>query len=155
MEVTLLRTKLINVAEIYVGVTEATGKNDGRQVLQFQKSVGLKSGAGWCAAFVAFCHKVLNIVCPNTGYCPNWFTDNVIYRQNSLHKKGFDPRPGQVIGEISGARIGHVSFLVKKIDKDHYLKIGGNETNGVRKSIIHIRDIWAVSDYVGVKELIK
>ena len=35
-----------------IGVREATGKNDGKQVEQYLKAVKLNKGYAWCAAFV-------------------------------------------------------------------------------------------------------
>ena len=43
------------IAETYtsqIGVREATGRNDGKQVELYLKSVGLGKGYAWCAAFV-------------------------------------------------------------------------------------------------------
>ena len=46
------------IAETYtsqIGVREATGRNDGKQVEQYLKSVGLGKGYAWCSAFVRWC----------------------------------------------------------------------------------------------------
>lgn len=49
-----LPTKAVAVATTYVGVEEATGRNDGPQVERFLRYVGLAKGNPWCAAFVVF-----------------------------------------------------------------------------------------------------
>ena len=46
------------IAETYtsqIGVREATGRNDGKQVELYLKSVGLGKGYAWCSAFVRWC----------------------------------------------------------------------------------------------------
>jgi len=44
----------VTEASKHIGVKETTGKNDGKEVQQYLKSVGLGKGYAWCAAFVRY-----------------------------------------------------------------------------------------------------
>jgi len=46
---------LLNTARAEVGVVEEGGANRGQRVELYQRSVGLKPGDPWCAAFVNWC----------------------------------------------------------------------------------------------------
>lgn len=52
-----LSDELIIEAGNQLGVTEATGHNDGPAVETFLKAVGLGKGNPWCMAFVYWCAK--------------------------------------------------------------------------------------------------
>ena len=52
-----LQNEIINQAGTQLGVTEATGHNDGPAVESYLKSVGLSKGYAWCMAFVYWCAK--------------------------------------------------------------------------------------------------
>lgn len=52
---------LITTAGSQLGVTEATGHNDGPAVESYLKSVGLGKGYAWCMAFVYWCAKQVSI----------------------------------------------------------------------------------------------
>lgn len=153
-KVTELRQKLIEVAESQVGIKESSGKNDGISILKFQKSVGIGAYAAWCAAFVGWCHAEIKIPYPVTGVAANWFNTNVVYKKGANRVNEFIPKKGQVAGEGYGSRITHISIIVKKWDSYHYLTIGGNETNSVRKRVKETKYILRVADHVGHEEYI-
>ena len=154
-DITLLRGKIIDLANSQVGIKEATGNNDGKDILKYQKAAGLKSGMAWCAAFATWCHEELNIPNPKSGRAADWFKTNLVYRKGLSRINTFEPRAGQVAAETNGTRISHISIIERRVDKLHYITIGGNETNSVRKAIKKETDIWAVADYVGYKEILK
>lgn len=52
-----LADEIIKQAGSQLGVTEATGHNDGQAVETYLKSVGLGKGYAWCLAFVYWCTK--------------------------------------------------------------------------------------------------
>ena len=52
-----LANEIINQAGSQLGVTEATGHNDGPSVEAYLKTVGLGKGYPWCMAFVYWCAK--------------------------------------------------------------------------------------------------
>ena len=47
------KNDIVNIAERYLGVREV-GNNRGKMVEKFQRSVNLKPGSPWCAAFVRY-----------------------------------------------------------------------------------------------------
>lgn len=49
--------ELVKMAGSQLGVTEATGHNDGPAVEKYLASVGLGKGYAWCMAFVYWCAK--------------------------------------------------------------------------------------------------
>lgn len=157
---TLLRAKVIKLAESQLYVREATGHNDGTQVERYLKSVDLRRGDAWCAAFMSWLHLELNIPNPESGYSPNWFRNNLVFKQGQKRIIPFVSRPGQVIGLWIPAknRIGHVGMITGET-KLHYLTIEGNtnsmgsdEGDGVYRKIRKKESIYAISDFVGWKE---
>lgn len=50
-----IRQRVIEIYTSQVGVREKTGKNDGKEVEAYLKTVGLGKGYAWCAAYVKYC----------------------------------------------------------------------------------------------------
>jgi hypothetical protein len=72
--------KAVELAEGFVGTTEAGGENRGAQVERFLASAGLPPGQPWCAAFVRHClekaARFLNAGLdglPDSGWCPAYY----------------------------------------------------------------------------------
>jgi hypothetical protein len=152
-EVTLLRQKLIAFELSKVGIKEKTGNNDGPDVKKILASVGLKEGNPWCAAGQSFCHIALNIPNPESGYSPDWFRANVVYRKGAERISPFVFRGGEVTGYWIPAkgRIGHVGMARKQIGFDVYTT-EFNYNNRVMNVLRSYWDIYIVSDFVGWKE---
>ncbi len=94
-----------------VGVKEATGHNDGVQVEAYLASVHLKKGNPWCAAFLAWCMDGCGVIHPVSGYCPDWFRGELVYKR-SVSGSIENLQQGDVFGiwfENLG-RIAHVGF---------------------------------------------
>jgi hypothetical protein len=176
-EVIQLRKQLIKIAESQVGIRELTGNNDGPQVEQYLKSVGLGKGYPWCVAFVIWCHKQLNIQIPVTGWSPALFPRNVVYHRWHKRIREWNPRGGEVFGKYynSKGRIAHAGIIREKFGK-HFHTIEGNtsligailekmyltqrekdemDRNGiwVAHKIRKPEDIYIAADYVGDKEI--
>lgn len=157
-----LRQKVIKLAESQLYVREETGKNDGKDVVKYLKSVNLRKGDAWCAAFISWLHIQYNIPNPESGYSPNWFRNNLVYHKKQPRITQFVSRPAQVIGLWIPAknRIGHVGLIVSE-NKLHYNTIEGNtntfgsdEGDGVYRKIRKKESIYAISDFVGWKEFL-
>ena len=157
---TELRQKVVKLAESQLYVREETGKNDGKDVVKYLRSVDLKKGDAWCAAFISWLHIENNIPNPESGYSPDWFKNNLVYYKNQKRITTFVSRPAQVIGIWIPAkgRIGHVGMIVSET-KLHYNTIEGNtnsvgsdEGDGVYRKIRKKETIYAISDFVGWKE---
>lgn len=157
---TELRQKVVKLAEEQLYVRELTGKNDGVEVVKYLKSVNLRKGDAWCAAFISWLHIQYSIPNPESGYSPNWFRNNLVYHKKQPRMTPFVSRPGQVIGLWIPAknRIGHVGMIVSE-NRLHYNTIEGNtnsmgsdEGDGVYRKIRRKESIYAISDFVGWKE---
>lgn len=150
-----LRQKVQSIYLSQVGVREATGKNDGPQVEAYLRSVGLKKGNPYCAAFVHWCLSQLNIKCPKSGFCPDWFKSNLIYKRGGKLYSGAYP-VGSIFGIYFQAkkRIAHVGFINGEQGK-FVLTVEGNtnaqgsrDGNGVFKRLRPKLSLFAISDYI-------
>ena len=157
------RQAIVKLAESQLYVREETGHNDGKDVVKYLKSVNLRKGDAWCAAFISWLHLDMGIPNPESGYSPNWFRNNLVYHKNHKRITPFVSRPGQVIGLWIPAkgRIGHVGMIVSET-RLHYNTIEGNtnsfgsdEGDGVYRKIRKKESIYAVSDFVGWKEFLE
>jgi len=109
-----------------IGVREATGRNDGKQVELYLKSVGLGKGYAWCAAFVkwTFDHcgiktsiNAMALSADRPGY--------YVYFKGIRIK---EPMPGDVFTLYYPKlkRIGHTGFFDKQINSKIYRSVEGN-----------------------------
>lgn len=158
---TVLRFKLLEVAESQLYVREATGNNDGKEVERYLRTTGLGKGYPWCAAYVAWLHEEVNVPNPASAWSPSWFTSNVVYRRHQPRIQAFTSRPGMVFGLYYEhlKRVGHVGIIVQE-QKLHYITNEGNtngagsrEGDGVYQKIRRKESIYVVSDFVGYKEI--
>lgn len=76
------RKKTVEIAESFIGVEEATGRNDGRDIAFFLNKVGLREHNPWCAAFLAAVYQLAGVENTVTGWskscCPE---EKVIWRR--------------------------------------------------------------------------
>jgi hypothetical protein len=150
----------VDVEQSQVGVREATGHNDGKEVEAYLRYCGLKKGDPYCAAGQAWSHGQLNIPNPKSGYSPDWFRTNVVYRKDEFHMVPFKSRPGQVGGIYveSKGRIGHVVMIKQDLGNTYTtveFNVGGSGNaggEGVRNLIRKKSEISLIADYVGWKE---
>lgn len=151
---------MLALAESQLYVREETGKNDGKDVVKYLRSIDLRKGDAWCAAFISWLHIENNIPNPESGWSPSWFKNNLVYHKTQKRIIPFISRPAQVIGIWIPAkgRIGHVGMITSET-KLHYNTIEGNtntfgsdEGDGVYRKIRKKETIYAVSDFVGWKE---
>jgi len=142
-----LKEKLVLRAEQEVGVREKTGKNDGVRVETYLRSVGLKKGDKWCAAFISFLFAQEGLKKPKTGWTPDLFP------KSRLSKSAL---PGNLLAiyfpELK--RIAHVGLVTAR-DGDYVLSIEGNtnvigsrEGDGVYRKRRHIKTIYQFSDWI-------
>jgi hypothetical protein len=128
----LLSVNIVNgqhLERIYtsqIGVHELTGHNDGKEVESYLKVCGLGKGQPWCAAFVAWCHQQAGIKAPLSGYCPDWFRTNVVYKR-SWKKDYPKANPNMVFGLWfqNMGRVAHEGFIEKE-DANAYYTVEGN-----------------------------
>lgn len=109
-----------------VGVREATGNNDGKEVEMYLKSTGLGKGYAWCAAFVKWCFDSAQIKTTITAWSPS--AEN---KSNYVFKAGEWKRElkrGDVFTIYFPRlkRIGHTGFCHKKFGLNSIQTVEGN-----------------------------
>lgn len=160
IKTTPLRDSLSTVFCSYIGVKEATGKNDGKQVNAFQASTGNKTGDAWCASFVAYCLKLVGIKRIGTGAARSWFNKQHTVYDRAVHGvkrfaelAAFRGNTGGLYFPAKGA-IAHIFFLQDMRD-DAVITVEGNtnnqlsrEGNGCFQCKRKIKLIAAVSNWI-------
>jgi hypothetical protein len=121
------------VAAIYksqVGVKEKTGRNDGKDVEKYLKSVGLGKGFAWCAAFVHWCLAEAGVKNSITAWSPTAHNKkNIVYFNNKFKK---NPQQADVITLYysSKGRIGHTGFFDHMQSENMTVNYEGNTNKG-------------------------
>lgn len=152
-----LRNKVAQVYKAQVGVTEATGRNDGPKVKTYLASVGLSEGHNWCAAVVFYCFNQAGVKgMPKSGWSPSWFPKaKTIYRSGGNYKF-LNWRKATVFGLYFPrmSRIAHVGFI-DTVFNNRVITYEGNTNaqgsrvgNGFFRRIRPTGTISTVSDYI-------
>ena len=94
-----------------IGVREATGKNDGKAVAKYLRSVNLGEGYAWCAAYVRWNFDQVNVKTTITAWSPTAENKRNIVYKNGVFRK--DAKYGDVITLYypKKGRIGHTGFF--------------------------------------------
>lgn len=110
-----------------VGVKEATGKNDGVEVEQYLKAVGLGKGFAWCQAFVfwAFHKASVKLGIPNPAPKTAGVLDNWNKSKQYQVPKGQRPQVGDIFVMDFGKGAGHTGIVTDVIGTKIYT-IEGN-----------------------------
>lgn len=117
------------VEQVYlsqVGVREATGKNDGKEVEKYLRAVGLGKGHAWCAAFVRWCFDQAGVQTRITAWSPSAHNGkNLVYFKGKTHQ---EPKPGDVgcLYYPRLKRIGHTYFYHRRVNDKVYESVEGN-----------------------------
>ena len=144
----------------YIGVKEATGRNDGKQVNAFQAATGNRTGDAWCASFVAYCLKLVGIKATGNGMARSWFNKKHNVWVASVHGvKRFTELAGYR-GNTAGIyfnskhAIAHILFI-QSLKDDKLITVEGNtnnqlsrEGNGCFQCIRKIKLIHSVSNWI-------
>lgn len=108
----VLRDRALEVADDYLFVREATGKNDGKEVEAFLKNVGLPSGYSWCAAYVYSVFKMAAVELGIDSPVPK--TAGVLDLWGKAKKyRVTDPQPGDVFIMDFGGGKGHTGLITE------------------------------------------
>ena len=143
--------EIILQAGSQLGVTEATGHNDGPAVESYLKSVGLGKGYAWCMAFVYWCAKQAEakLGLQNPLYC----TGGVLEEWQS--NKGIKipiPEPGCqfFMHHPTGYHTGIVTGVLAN-GVLHTIE-GNTNSNGSREGTMVLRKVRNVKDMLGFKK---
>lgn len=142
-----------------IGVTEATGNNDGEDVEKYLISTNLGRGYAWCAAFVNWNLAQCSATHNNSAWCPDWFPRHRIVWMNNPgvgFYPGTLPQKGDVFGIYFPAknRIAHVGFI-HEWKGNSVVTVEGNtnaagsrEGIGVMKKIRLTKQIYKVANWI-------
>ncbi len=143
----------------YIGVQEATGKNDGPVVERFLQSVKMPAGYAWCAAFVHYVLEKCGVKTNISAWAPSAVTQSRRVWQKG-QKVVRDPLPADVFGLYfpKMRRIGHVGFIKKWNTGTAYTitvegntdAVGSREGGGVWEKYRLKSQIHSVSDWIGI-----
>lgn len=127
----------LQIAESFVGVTEATGNNDGPEVEMFLHSVGRHKGDSWCAAFVSYCLTAADVKEPKirSGLARAFKKSKGLIDANDVLRGIKKVEPGSIVGWEKGNTIfGHLGFALTKWNKQYGTTIEGNTSSGEKGS---------------------
>lgn len=131
-----LNPRHLDTAFSYVGTKEKTGKNDGKIVEMFLKSVGRTKGDAWCAAFVSYCMINSKVIYPTkfSGLARTFKTNKSIKASDVLFGV-IKIKPGTLLIWEKGSTIsGHVGFVISQVGKNKFNTIEGNTSSGTSGS---------------------
>ncbi|WP_231625464.1 peptidoglycan-binding protein [Pedobacter sp. R20-19] len=142
-----VQQRIITIAQSQIGVREATGHNDGRQIEAYLHYTGLKKGNPWCAAFVSWVFGQAGFCQPVTAWSPNLFP---------IKRRTTNIGPATIFGVYfpSLKRIAHCGLVAQK--NGHWLiTIEGNtnmdgsrEGNGVHRKRRLVQSIKLFADWI-------
>jgi hypothetical protein len=140
-----------------LNVRESTGKNDGKEVEKYLKSVGLGKGYAWCAAYCSYNLQLFRVPAPKSAWSPDFAQQkDIIWRPVSLHKGKPAPQSGDcfTLYYSNIKRVGHVGFIVGET-AGYFITIEGNTNNagsregdGVYKKKRDKQKVYAVTNYI-------
>lgn len=144
------KSAVISIAQSQIGVREATGHNDGRQVEAYLRYTGLKKGNPWCAAFVSWVFGQAGYRQPVTAWSPALFPAG---------RRTTDIKPATLFGVYFPAlkRIAHCGLVAQK-DGHWFISIEGNtnvdgsrEGDGVYRKRRLVKSIHLFADWTKQK----
>ena len=146
------RTTIINIAQKEIGVSEATGNNDGARVEEYLRYTKLGKGHAWCSAFVSFCYGQAGLPEPCNPWSPALFPNSRTYCRGDACRR--PPTRAKILpADIFGIygqkdrRINHVG-LVKDVKRSYIVTIEGNSNNRVESKRRHLTTIYALANWV-------
>lgn len=143
-----------------IGVREATGHNDGKEVEMYLRYVSLAQGQPWCASFISWVYGQNHVANPRSGYCPDYFSAKRIIWKRNAHTN-IQPATGDVWGIYfpEKGRIAHVGFVDQWGDKititveGNTNEAGSRDGDGVYRKRRLTRQLSAVSRYINSNDI--
>lgn len=109
-----------------VGVREATGNNDGKDVEKYLRSVKTPKGSAWCAAFVKWCFDESGVRTTITAWSPTAHNRYNIVYSNSSQVKEIQRGDVFTLYYPKLKRIGHTGFVRRKFGMNSLETVEGN-----------------------------
>lgn len=125
-----LRESIVDIAVREIGVSEATGDNDGARVEEYLACTGLGKGYAWCAAFVSWCYGKAGLAAPRNAWSPALFPMARRYTKKEIQQKAFRQADLFAIHSTSLGRINHVG-IVRKVAENWIWTVEGNSADRV------------------------
>ena len=143
--------QVLKIAKSQIGVREATGNNDGRQVEAYLAYTGNKKGEPWCASFVSWVFGKAGYAAPRSAWSP------ALFPKERLVATAI---PATVFGIYFKAkgRITHAGLVERKQGSWIYTiegntnLAGSREGDGVYRRLRHSRTIKAYADWLPDKK---
>ncbi|MEI2274327.1 CHAP domain-containing protein [Sphingobacterium sp. ML3W] len=142
-----LRKRIVQIAVQEIGITEATGNNDGAKVEEYLAYTGLGKGYAWCAAFVSWCYGKAGRTAPRNAWSPALFPMARRYTGQQIKRESIRPADLFAIYSQRQGRINHVG-IVQKREKSFILTVEGNVEDRVLSKRRPIVTIYAFSNWI-------
>ncbi|RYG12519.1 MAG: peptidoglycan-binding protein [Chitinophagaceae bacterium] len=142
---------ILKIAKSQIGIREATGNNDGKQVEKYLNYTGNKKGEPWCASFVSWVFGQAGFKHPRTAWSPALLPN---------HRLISTAVPAAVFGIYfsNKNRIAHVG-LVEMQKGDWLYTVEGNtnlegsrEGDGVYRKLRHVKTIKRYANWLANNE---
>ena len=127
----------LDTAKSYDYVVELTGRNDGKEVEMFLKSVGRNKGDSWCAAFVSYCLTVSGVLEPKirSGLARDFATKTdkkLVIKATDVLLKKYKIVQGDLVVWAKGKTVfGHIGMTTEDWNAIKGKTIEGNVSNKV------------------------
>ena len=147
---TINRELILRIAHSQLGVREATGKNDGKEVEAYLGYTGNKKGEPWCASFVSWVYGKGGFIQPRTAWSPSLFP---------LSRQTLNPKSADIFGIYFAnlKRIAHCG-LIANINGNWINTIEGNtnlagsrEGDGVYRKLRHRLQIKSFANWIAAE----
>jgi len=145
--ITSVRERIMDIAIGEIGITEATGNNDGAKVEEYLVYTGLGKGYAWCAAFVSWCYGKAGLAAPRSAWSPALFPMARRYTGQQVREGRVRSADLFAIYNHRLARIDHVG-LVRKKERHWLLTVEGNVDNCVLSKRRSVATIYAFSNWL-------
>lgn len=154
----VLRSEIIQEAKSYIGVVEATNRNDGYFIENFLlKPLGLPKGTAYCATFISYVYNTCGVEDhPNSAFSPSWSKkEDAVYFKNKFGKIT-DSKPADIVSFwiTKKGRVGHVGIF-EAIQGNYLYTIEGNTSDmndkgrdGIWGKVRHKSSIYTVTTYI-------
>lgn len=139
-----------------IGTREKTGHNDGKEVEQYLKSVGLGKGYAWCSAFVKWTFDQCGIATTiNAMALSTHRKGHYVYYKG---KKYREPMSGDVFTLYYQhlKRIGHTGFFDSEVNSKIFKTVEGNtnsagsrEGDGVYVKYRSYKATYSINRWIG------